>query len=100
MTLPFGVFADSPSVLPPPADWDKCKGEPIDLSAEHIYTVAIRAFERLAGPLPLEKHRITIRPNGCTWWVEFSFIPADGRGKFGVVVDKVTGVPTWNDWLP
>ena len=98
-SVSFDVFATSPLPPPPPAGWDKCSGEPINLSAEAIYTVAIREFERIAGPLPLDKHRITIRPNGCAWWVQFEFIPRDSRGKFGVIVDKVTGKATWRGWL-
>lgn len=96
---PLRAFATSPLPPPPPVGWDKCSGEPLKLSAENIYSVAIREFERQVGPLSPDKHRITIEPNGCAWWVQIELIPRDSRGKFGVKVDKVTGKSTWSGWL-
>jgi hypothetical protein len=97
--VPMSALGDSPPQAPPPKDWDKCKGEPLNLSSEQIYVAAIREFERVNGRLAPDNHRITVQPNGCTWWVQFVFVPRDARGKFGVVIEKVTGKASWSGWL-
>jgi len=99
LSVCFNAASTSPPPAPPPAGWDKCQGEPRDLSTESIYSLAIREFERTEGRLAPDKYRIIVRANGCAWWVEIHLIPPDPRGKFGVNVDRVSGRATWRGWL-
>jgi hypothetical protein len=99
LAIPPTSSAHSPRPVPPPPGWDKCKGTPLDLSAESIYSTAIQEYERQNGRLVPDKHRIEISPNGCAWWVTIELVPRDTRGKFGVVIDKVTGRQSWSGWI-
>jgi hypothetical protein len=90
--------ATSPPHPAPSPNWDKCAGSRLNLTAESIYAIAIREFERQVGPLAPDKHHIAVANNGCSWRVTIRPNAHDDRGSYIVIVDEVTGKASSGRW--